>query len=77
MSLPALDPELTGEVLAGDAEIGARRHDHDRGESRDGLCARGGESNHLHGNGDIVEEGPPQQLFTQPEQNARGVSCAA
>ena len=37
----ALDPELVGDVLRVMRRPGSRRHDHGRGDARDGLRARG------------------------------------
>ena len=47
-----------------------RRHDHGRRLARDALRARGGGPRHVHGGRTIVEEGPPERIFSAPE-NAR------
>ena len=45
----ALDPEMVGEVLDVMKNLALRRHDHDRGHARDGLCARGRRPRAVHG----------------------------
>ncbi len=52
----ALDPELTGEVLKAIERLGRKRHDHDGGHARDGLCPVGGKHRRIHAPGQSLGE---------------------
>ena len=47
----ALDPELVGSVLESHALPARKRHDHDRGQPRDGLCPQCRRPGGVHGRG--------------------------
>ena len=62
----ALDPELVGEVLAVMKRPRRRGHDHGRGDARDGLRPRGRRPRRVHGRGEIIEAGSPDQVLGNP-----------
>ncbi len=65
----ALDPEMVGEVLAVMQTLAERGDDDGRRHPRDGLRPQVADRVIFMDEGQIVEEGPPEQLFNAPEHD--------
>ena len=66
----ALDPQLVSEVLALVRELAEQRDDDDHRHPRDELRKEVADKVCFLDDGVILEEGPPEQIFTAPERGA-------